>query len=193
VTPSIDSVYEILSTEFGPVLASAGFTRVGGMRYPAWRSARDDNGKAIFLSADADAKATDPYAGGRFRIELEASRQQRPAAGLNGRALFFQLMTVPELHNVLAVQNLVIASLPKPPSDHVALYPEGAVRQQYLSYFQEQRTFDAVYCWLRYHSERDLIEWLKLLKPLIPPLTDRAAQYLSPDRRDLGKGYLLTT
>src|SRR5437868_4489539 len=45
---------------------------------------------------------------------------------------------------------------------------------------------------LRYGSELDVREWATILSPLVEPLVQRAAVFLSPDHRDLGKGYLLT-
>ncbi len=190
--PTADEVHDHLSARLGPSLDELGLRRLRDVPYPAWRSAVDKSGQAIFLSWQVDAEATDPFAGGGFRIELENSKQQRPARGLNGRALFFQLMTVEELRILLAQQNRVIESLPKPPLEQVALYPEGPIRQQYLAYFQTQPSFDAVHSWLRYFTEADLTDWGTLLTPSLQLLVPRAAIHLTPDRRDLGRGYLLT-
>ncbi len=61
----------------------------------------------------------DILAGGGFRIELEKSPALRPARGLNGCALFFQLLTPKESEEVLEYQNDVIRGLPDPPAAHV--------------------------------------------------------------------------
>jgi hypothetical protein len=101
-------------------------------------------------------------------------------------------MTVDELQILLAQQNGIIDSLPSPPQDHIRLYPKGPTRQRYLEYFRRQMTFDAVRSWLRYISEANVRDWAKVLSPLVQPLVQRAEIHLSPDRRALGKGYLLT-
>lgn len=145
----------------------------------------------MFLSLQVDRKAGDAYAGGSFRIELDKSRGRRPALGLNGRALFFQLLTEEERQGLLARQNRIIDSLPQPPPEQVQLYPAGGVRDIYLSYFEHQSKFDAVRCWLRYRTVDDLRGWASALSPLVRPLVTRAATYLSMDRRVLGQGYLL--
>ena len=46
----------------------------------------------LFFTLQVDSKATDPYSGGGFRFEVEKSQSARPAAGLNDRAMFFQLL-----------------------------------------------------------------------------------------------------
>jgi hypothetical protein len=189
--PRPAAVYAELSASLAPDLESAGMTRFRRVAYPAWRSHPDDEGCVVFLSLQVDSKATDPYAGGGIRIELERSRQSIPARGLNGRALFYQLMTADELEALLDVQNGVIASLPAPPDAQVSLYPEGAVRQDYLRFFEQQKSFDAIDCWLRYSTAVHVREWTRQLVQVVHPLVERAAVCLDPERLALGKGSLL--
>jgi hypothetical protein len=166
--------------------------RVHQVAYPAWRSQPDGDGLAVFYSLQVDAKATDPFAGAEFRTEVEQSKQALPGRGLNGRAFFFQLLTTEELRVLLARQNEVINSLPKPPRSHIEQYPEGLVRKTYLGYFERQVSFDAVNCWLRYYTDADVCVWSELLGSLVSPLVKRAASILHPDERYLGRGFLLT-
>ena len=101
-------------------------------------------------------------------------------------------MTADELQTLLAQQNRVIDSLPKPPPEQVSLYPDGPVRRRYLSYFEPQSEFDAVQCWLRYSTGAHPREWADLLVPFVKPLVERASMYLSPECFALGKDCLLT-
>lgn len=189
--PTHRSVYECLCEGLAPSLTALQLKPVGSFPRSAWRSTVDNEGNVVFLSFQVDSKGTDPFSGGKFRVELEKSRQRRPALGLNGRALYFQLLTRDERQLLLDQQNRFIDRLPKPPPRHAQLYPEGIVRETYLEYFQHQLTFDAVRCWLRYLDETDIMGWVPLLSQLVQPLVERASIFLSPDRRDLGRGYLL--
>jgi hypothetical protein len=146
---------------------------------------------STFISLQIDSKATDAFAGGKFRVELERSKNSLPARGLNGRALFFQLHRNDELAILLSEQNRIIESLPTPTIEQIELYPLGAVRDQYLKYFQPQRNFDVIYSWLRYHTDDDLVAWTRLLAPLAATLITRAEAILQPDVLHLGEDSLL--
>jgi hypothetical protein len=187
--PDPDVVYEDLSRLFSSAIDQLQMRRVKKVSYPAWRRAND--GSSVFISLEVERRSTDPFAGGRFRIELENSKQSVPARGLNGRALFFQLLTFDETDVVLEQQNRVIESLPTPPANHIGLYPEGPVREQYLEWFQRQSVFDAVQCWLRYHSRTHIKEWAEILNPLLPRLVERAGENLDAGSLHLGQGSLL--
>jgi hypothetical protein len=64
-------------------------------------------------------------------------------------------MTSAELKAVLAHQNEVIRSLPRPPESHVAGYPEF-LREAYLENFEPQVKFAPGNLWLRYRTLDDL-------------------------------------
>ena len=145
----------------------------------------------MFISFQVDSKATDVYAGGAFRVELEKSAGRRPAGGLQGRALFFQLLTSSEQAQLLAQQNRIIRSLQHPPQAHIDLYPAGPVRNQYLSYFQPQNEFDAINCWLRVKTTGDVESWAKSIEPLLALMLERATELLVPETLYLGQGALL--
>lgn len=187
--PTDDFVYELLSDVLSNQLESLNMTRVKRISYPSWRS--DDRESLIFFSLQIDSKATDPFTGRGFRLEMENSYQRTPARGLNGRALFFQLLYPQECDMLLSQQNMIISSLEEPPSEQIELYPAGLVRNQYLKYFDQQNEFSPISSWLRYTCVSDVEEWAKLLTPLVRPLIDRARMYLSPDQKTLGRGCLL--
>lgn len=188
--PTQVEVYERLAAGLDPCLSSLGMLRVARISWPCWMLKTGD-GENLYLSLQVDEKATDTYAGGGFRVELEKSKLPRPASGLNGRAHFFQLLTSHELAAVLARQNEVIRALPKPPANQIDLYPDGRVRQEYLSWFEAQEGFDAIRTWLRYRRISDLDAWVRLLEAMIGAMVERAAEHLRTDTRHLGRGSLV--
>jgi hypothetical protein len=164
--------------------------RVRRLFYPCWvlKTASDEHG--VYLSLQVDEKATDTYAGGEFRLELEKSAGPRPASGLSGRAMFFQLLTRQELAGVLAQQNNVIRTLPRPPAAQVEAYP-SSLRPTYLSWFDSQQGFDAIKSWMRYRTSSDVDAWAGTLRPLIGVTVDRGVRYLRRGTVHLGRGSLV--
>ena len=189
--PTQAEVYERLSSQLDPILAGLGMQRVLRLSYPCWVLKRLTDAEQLYFAVQVDEKATDSFAGGGFRFELEKSTSARPAGGLNGRALFFQLLTVRELTDILAQQNKVISLLPKPPPAQVEVYPAGRVRQEYISWFEAQDGFDTIRSWMRYRSLDDIDEWVRTLEPLLGSMVDRAAEYLRRGTRHLGRGSLI--
>lgn len=102
MTPSSGDVRRDLAVALDPVLTQSGATRVRRVRHPSWAAQRGEHSLACFVSLRVDSKATDPFAGGGFRVELERSRHRVPARALTGRALFFQLLTDEEMASLLA-------------------------------------------------------------------------------------------
>lgn len=189
--PTPKEVYERLAEGLGPVLVELGMRRVPRLSWPCWVRQSPLTSDQVYLSLQVDEKATDPFSGGGFRVELEKSGSPRPAAGLNGRALFFQLLTSQEGAAVLACQNRVIQALPRPPAAQVELYPDGPVRRMYLSYFESQEGFDPVRSWMRYRTMDDLDAWVRTLEPLMGAMVSRAEEYLRRETRHLGRGSLV--
>ena len=179
-----------MAERLGPTLDAVGLRVVSRVRFPAWgRPAKD--GASLFVIVQADAKATDEWAGAQFRVELEKAPAGKPSSGLTGRALFFQLLDTDELSSLLDHQNRVIRSLPRPPETHVAVYPAGEVRDMYQSYFAPQAGFDAVRSWLRCPTTADADTWAQVLTPMLPKMVERADRLLDRATLHLGKGSLL--
>ncbi len=181
---------QLLADRLSDALARDGLLSVR-CGWPTWRRPSTED-KWLFVSLQADAKATDHWAGGQFRLEWQKSSSEKPSGGLTGRALFFQLLLPDELTKVLAQQNLVRLSLPIPTSDHAAAYPAGAVRDMYLSYFEPQTRFDPVSCWLACRSADHVGLWASTLAPLLPVMAERAERLLNDETVHLGQGSLLT-
>jgi hypothetical protein len=97
---------------------------------------------------------------------------------LSGRARFDQLLTKAELKAVLAHQNDIIGSLPRPPESHVAGYPEF-LRDTYLESFEPQGVFSPGNLWLRYRTLDDVRGWLQLISGILPSVLARA-KHLDP-------------
>jgi len=161
-------------------------------RSPYWRTAIASAGETLFVVPQVDLKATDVYKGGAFRVEFEKAASRQPSRGLNGRALFFQLLLPDEVAHLLSIQNAMIKRTPHPPPEHVNAYPVGPVRDMYLSYFQPQREFDAIKCWLRSRTVEDVQVWTDALSELLPVMLERARSILDPTVRVLGLGNLVT-
>ena len=191
--PQRAEVYERLAVGLQPAAVAAGMRRVSRIHWPCWKTDALSSGEFLYLSLQVDEKATDTYAGGNFRIELEKSAAERPASGLAGRAMFFQLLTKQELTTLLAQQNRVIRRLPQPPTVQIEAYPTGPVRDVYLSWFREQGVFDAIRSWMRYRTLADVDEWVGVLAPLVGSFVRYAEVYLRRGTVHLGRGSLVNS
>ena len=191
--PKRAEVYERLAVGLKPAATAVGMRRVSRIYWPCWMTDAMPSGDLVFMSLQVDEKATDAYSGGGFRIEFEKSAAKRPASGLAGRAMFFQLLTDGELVRLLAQQNEVIRRLPKPPIVQIEAYPAGPVREVYLSWFREQKGFDAIRTWMRYRTLADVDEWVNVLGPLVASFVRRAEVYLTRGTVHLGRGSLVSS
>jgi len=189
--PKPSEIYERLVEALDPPLTTLAMRRVTRLNHPSWTVPSSSIGERLFISAQIDTKATDQFAGGGFRLELEKSPSLRPDSGLNGRVLFFQLLTSAELAQFLQTQNRIIRSLPQPPPEAIDRYPEGPIRQQYLRYFEPQDAFDAVKSWMRFRSRADVDEWVRLLEPISETLLKRTDELLQSTELYLGRGQLI--
>lgn len=78
--PKTAEVYERLAAGLHPTLKAAGMQLVRRIHWPCWwRPSSTSEGDRLYLSMRLDHKATDTYAGGQFRIELEKTASDRPA------------------------------------------------------------------------------------------------------------------
>jgi len=191
--PRAAEVYERVVDGIGPRLSELGCKSRHAGRFPWWYRDHPSAGDRVFLSAQVDRHATDPYSGGSLALELEkASPATRtPNTGLTGRALFFQLLRDAELDVLLAHQNRIIADLEPPPPEQVELYPAGRVRRMYQSYFEQQDGFDVIRSWLRYRDLRDVDSWMQVLRPYLGVMLDRAQSVLDVQTMSLGEGSLV--
>jgi hypothetical protein len=180
---SAREAYTVIFNRLQPSLELLGYSAGDTRKFPWWWVDADDD--RLLMSAQVDAKATDPFSGQGFRLEFERGGR-RPYKKLTGRALFFQLLPPREYGILLTHQNQIIGSLERPPAIHVRSYPKF-LQSQYLSYFQPQTDFDAVQSWLRYKTLEDVDAWMTILTPMIPTLHAQAIK-LKSDQIYLGRG-----
>ena len=153
-----------------PVLRPLAYA-IGGKGTLSWTRRRD--GERTSLIFRREPRAVDPYQGGRFSIEFEHTTTEIPRAGLNGRAYFDQLLESSERDRVIHYQNAVISSLPHPPAQHIAVYPEQ-LRDTYLSGFEPEGPVRPGALHMRFLTMEDLLGWLALIALLLPAVLDRA-------------------
>lgn len=178
-----------MHAELDPVLRPLGFTTKS--RGPAtWKRKLQDGG-ALFIRVQTRADAFDPYAGGRFRVQTERSRDSRPYTALAGRADIDQLLAEPELQTLVDYQNTVIRSLPRPPADWVAGYPQF-LRETYLQDFEPDRRFRPGDLWFRFLTMDHVDHWARLIGGLMPIVVERAHR-LSPGVMYMGSTINLDT
>jgi hypothetical protein len=168
--PAPQDIHAAIRDALDPVVRPLGYVGTKG-RAAGW-SLKENRGR-LFFQFQLQPKATDSYAGGEFTIEFERTLGEGQGRALSGRARFDQLTTSAELETVLAHQNEVIASLPRPPESHVASYPEF-LRDTYLQWFEPLSTFSPGDLWLRYRSLDDVRGWLQLISGILPSVLERA-------------------
>ena len=169
------ALVDVLTTTLEPVLLSLGFVKVKATRW-RWRD--------LEIRAVIDSKASDPYRGGAFTLEVERSDNGKFEVKLAGRVRVDQLLDVPQRQEALELRNAVAARLPRPDEQHLALIPDS-VRPEYLKAFEPAHDLEPR-MWMRYHDENDLREWATLLASMMPDFV-RRAQTLDPHALVLGK------
>jgi hypothetical protein len=168
--PAPQDIHAAIRDALDPVVRPLGYVGTKG-RAAGW-SLKENRGR-LFFQFQLHPKAKDSYAGGEFIIEFEHTLGESQGRALSGRARFDQLITSAELKAVLAHQNDVIGSLPRPPESHVASYPEF-LRDTYMESFEPQGKFSPGNLWLRYRTLDDLRRWLHLISGILPSALDRA-------------------
>ena len=159
-----------------PVLRPLGFTtRKSGP--PTWKK-KLGSCEMLLMGIQRHPNAVDPYAGGRFRIEIERARTERPYMALAGRAALDQLLLPQEMAAVLAHQRGVITSLQRPPAQWVAIYPES-LRETYLGNFDPDAPYRPGNFWHRYRNVEDVTGWMLAIAPFLPSVVERGER-LSP-------------
>jgi hypothetical protein len=180
--PAAGAINSAVRAAFDPLVRPLGFApKKGGS--PAWYQ-NEDPGDEVHFQFRRHPKAVDIYQGGRFILGFQHNRQDLPGSALSGEANFDQLLTRSELESVLAYQRQVISSLPRPPEDWVASYPES-LRGSYLRGFDPLQPHSPGDLWLRYQTMEHIHGWLRLIGALLPSILDRA-RHLDPQIMYLG-------
>src|SRR6266849_6691634 len=116
-------VYSVVRAGIDPIVRPLGYLpeKTGP---PTWAQEKSSGPKTAFW-AQVNTKAVDSYSGGELLFEFERLIGRRTAAKLPGRARLDQLLVPSEMELMLAHQNALIVSLPRPPAEQVEAYPES--------------------------------------------------------------------
>lgn len=157
-------VYSLLRDQLGPTLKELGFKREKPML--SWSRHHADLYTVIWCQVSQDG--FDPYAGSRFTVELQRSKEPILGMKATARERFARLLTPETREEVRFIQNQVIASLSKPtvlPS-HIT----AETSAWYLKKFDAQATPYTSQCdiWLRYAQPPHVDRWGALLAKLAP-------------------------
>ena len=114
----------------------------------------------------------DEYAGSRFVVELQRSREPEPGSPSERRRRLARLIGDVQREQIRGLQNAVIKSLLRPPSSYAAFNVSPEVTRLNLGKFEEEikpYAQDAD-IWLRYADPAHVKRWGTLLAEYIPML-----------------------
>jgi hypothetical protein len=159
-------VYGILRDEVGPWAKAQGFKR--GRNVLSWYRPYDSAHVVFWLQISQDG--WDNHAGSKFVVEFQLSESSEAFAGdASHRKRLAKLLDDGGLKELWEIQNEVILSLRKPPSNHPFLH-SASLRDWYLRKFEPvpERYSQADDVWLRYYSEDDVHRWGQFLLRCLP-------------------------
>jgi hypothetical protein len=150
----------------GPGFAAAGFAS-RGTPTAVWQRPAGPEFVVAWVQPTRSPDASGWY-GSRFIIEFRRGAQ--PRTGVLGPGFrFCRLLDDGGRERVRAVQNAVIRRLPPPPERVLRTLDERA-RDSYLAHGRQVTApYEAEHdIWFRYRDERDLDNWFRLLRVLLP-------------------------
>lgn len=180
LTSYAELLEKAVNSILAPVLADAGFRR-RSRRSHEWT--RNDQ---IQVRVQRDSKASDPYSGGSFKLELEVSSDGRFEHKLAGRVLAEQLLDERQRARFLDKRNELAERWGTPPAAHIAIIPEF-LREQYLRHFTAATELERQFG-MRFRTQAEANEWIELLAREMPTLIARA-EALSPRLMYLGRTF----
>ncbi len=160
-------VYRVLRTRMAPYCKENGYRRTDGGMLGWYRSA-DEMHLTFWCQCSQDG--WDGYAGSKFTVEFQWSDDPRPGTG-TWRQRIGRLISDEEREDVRTIQNRVIATLPKPPRDHMFL-TDPRLRSYYEAKFvQIVEPYAANEdIWFRYHAKDDVGRWADFVADRLPTL-----------------------
>lgn len=160
-------VYREIRTVIGPWCRANGFKRKpGGML--AYVKLVGTNYLVFWFQVSLDG--WDDYAGSKFIVEFQLSDSQTSGSPSGFRARIPRFLKEIEFARIRHIQDSVIASLPKPPTDHPALMINPETSTWYLKKFKPiAENYDSMSdIWFRYHQLSDIRIWAELVASVLP-------------------------
>ena len=162
-------VYGEAKTILAPWCKAEGFKRIkSGML--GWQKQVADKFLTFWLQCSGDG--WDFHAGSKFAVEFQLSGKSIIGdfgLGCSRKRLPY-FLTADDLNEVRQIQNDVIASLSRPPSDYFIYMMSPQAISWYLAKFDQvdQPYLQTEDIWLRYHQPEHVRRWADFLLRLLP-------------------------
>ena len=159
-------VYKLLREEIGSWAKAEGFKRAKTML--SWYRPYKEMHIVFWFQISRDG--WDEYAGSSFTFEFQLSREPDVGVLSVRRERLGKLLDDSAREELRKIQNNVIQSLPKPPSDYYILHlPEDSKRWYQKKFQTITEPFPQNYdIWLRYHTSFHVSEWGQFVCKHIP-------------------------
>jgi hypothetical protein len=161
-------LYAALKDEIGPWCKANGFKR--GSATLSWT--RPEAGKHLTFWCQNTGMPWDDYAGGKFVVEFQFSKTPRVGTGsLAERGRLHKLIDAAGREEIRRIQNSVIASLTKPPRDHLLLRMTRPETQRwFLREFEpvSEPYDEKLDLWFRYRTAEQIREWGRFVVRQLP-------------------------
>ena len=159
-------VYSLLKSELAALFKSAGFKRTKGLL--GWSRTYGDAHTVVWCQVSQDG--WDAYAGSKFTVELQRSPEPLIGGWNARRQRFAGFLSKEEREEVRAIQNSVIAGLPRPPANHPVLHISEEVAEWYLKQFKAVSGpyLEGHDIWFRCASPEQVIRWARFIHDKIP-------------------------
>jgi hypothetical protein len=169
-TPPLKStdVYSILRSEMASTMKVLGFRRQRA--FLSWSRQTDGLNTVVWCQVSRDG--WDQYAGSKFVLEFQRSEGNEPGMPAKVRARFAKLVGPEIREEVRALQNEVISSLQRPPSNYATLHVSPEITRWYMQQFErENNAFGAGEdLWFRYAAPAHVQRWAQLIVRHLPIL-----------------------
>ena len=168
-------VYKLLGDEVGPWAKAQGFKRAKTML--SWHRPHKDHHIVFWFQISRDG--WDAFAGSKFTVEFQLSAEPMVGSKSIRRQRFGKLLADSTREELRMIQNSIISSLPKPPSNHFILQLPGNIRERYLQSFQP---VVAPYApdediWLRYHASEHVRSWGRFVLRQLPQCLNQVEEW----------------
>ena len=159
-------VYAILRDRIAGELKLLGFKREKS--FLSWSRRHGDLYTVLWCQVSQDG--WDEYAGSKFTVELQRSMESAVGSRAEQRKRIGELLSSVQREELREMQNRVIASLRKPPTNHPILAVSPEVNKWYLAKFKhDDLPYPPNYdIWFRYARAADVEHWATFLAKVVP-------------------------